>query len=270
MNVKRSYILIAAIIIIGLIILCTNIFFNEVRTTLKYALYVVLICILLPSIAMVIFNDKLKNKIGFAPISWKGIAMIVVITIGIRYLYFSADYFFTIFLMADKNSLISMLRGVYTVTSNNIVFDLIEMGIVAPITEEFIFRGFLMSYLRRFGDYIALIATSILFALIHPGIFMASFIISCFLGYSVISSKSIYSGIIAHITFNCLALAEGQFDMFNKLADIFMNINSSLLQVILFFVMGGLSYLLFILLKRYRLYNTNTGLINQVVPSNHL
>ncbi|MEG2295123.1 MAG: type II CAAX endopeptidase family protein, partial [Oscillospiraceae bacterium] len=39
--------------------------------------------------------------------------------------------------------------------------------IVAPFTEEFIFRGVLLATLRKYGDLFAIVITSILFSLVH-------------------------------------------------------------------------------------------------------
>lgn len=77
-------------------------------------------------------------------------------------------------------------------------------GILGPIIEEFIFRGFLLSWLQRFGKQFAIIITAIVFGVLHgkdiiphiaAGIMYASF---------AFHFNSIIPGIILHAGKNIL------------------------------------------------------------------
>ncbi|AZR72439.1 hypothetical protein BBF96_02940 [Anoxybacter fermentans] len=77
--------------------------------------------------------------------------------------------------------------------------------ILAPIGEEFFFRGLVYSYLRqKYGMKLALILSSVFFSLMHlslwvfPGIFIGGL----GLAYLYEKSKSLYTSIFAHMVWN--------------------------------------------------------------------
>lgn len=88
----------------------------------------------------------------------------------------------------------------------------ILMVFIVPITEEFLFRGFLQTWLKGiFGKIGALIATSLIFALFHyspsQGVHNADFVVSLFtlsifLGWNYERQNSLWASIGLHATFN--------------------------------------------------------------------
>lgn len=85
--------------------------------------------------------------------------------------------------------------------------------IIAPIFEELLFRGFILSSLKRYGDKFAILTTSLLFAMLHGNFIQAipTFVMSLFLCYIVIKTNSLYSSIIIHFFNNTVAMLETGF-----------------------------------------------------------
>jgi uncharacterized protein len=82
------------------------------------------------------------------------------------------------------------------------------MVIITPVVEEIIYRGFLFNMiLKKYSFKIALIASSLIFALIHlkfTGIGFL-FLYGLFFGYAYYKTKSLITPILAHFTINFLA-----------------------------------------------------------------
>ncbi len=80
-----------------------------------------------------------------------------------------------------------------------------------PIAEEIFFRGFLLDKLQKpLGKNPAIIVTSILFGVAHismgnviPAIIIS--VVALVLGYMVVKTKSLMTGIIAHVIFNIIS-----------------------------------------------------------------
>ena len=94
------------------------------------------------------------------------------------------------------------------------IFTLLSIVIFAPLIEEFLFRGLLQNYLKRFGIKNGIILTSIFFALFHfsPAqgfsnitIIFSLFILSIFLGNIYEKQRSLISPIVLHATFNAIS-----------------------------------------------------------------
>lgn len=81
---------------------------------------------------------------------------------------------------------------------------------VAPaVLEEFAFRGMMMQSLRRYGDGFALILSASLFALMHENIPQGinAFLMGLVIGYFVLLTGSIWTGILIHFVNNALSVA---------------------------------------------------------------
>jgi membrane protease YdiL (CAAX protease family) len=81
---------------------------------------------------------------------------------------------------------------------------------VAPLIEEFVFRGWIQRPLeRRFGAAWAIAVTSLLFALFHfePGGFPIRLAGSAVVGYAVFATRSIWAGVALHAAWNALLFA---------------------------------------------------------------
>ena len=81
---------------------------------------------------------------------------------------------------------------------------------IAPVLEEFFFRGFLQGLLERsFGSIVGLVAAAAIFAAVHvlPWIFPLHFFLGLAFGYAVWATRSIWTGVILHAANNAAAVA---------------------------------------------------------------
>ena len=93
-------------------------------------------------------------------------------------------------------------------TSTTLSFiSIIYVGIFGPIAEELVFRGWLLNVLKRYGNAVAIIITSIGFGLFHGTLAQAfpAFIIGILFAFLAIKYKSLLPVIILHIANNLLS-----------------------------------------------------------------
>ncbi len=89
----------------------------------------------------------------------------------------------------------------------NVILMSIYGCIVAPITEELLFRGFVMKSLSRVSQRFAIITSALLFGLWHENIaqFVLAFCVGVFMGYLTVKHNSIMPAIICHMAVNTAA-----------------------------------------------------------------
>lgn len=94
----------------------------------------------------------------------------------------------------------------------SIIFYVLNLTVVPAIFEEIAFRGVLMQSLRRFGDSFALLTSAILFALVHisPLSMPNAFLMGLVIGYFVLFTGSLYTGMIIHLVHNLFSLLISQ------------------------------------------------------------
>lgn len=82
----------------------------------------------------------------------------------------------------------------------------ISTAIVPALVEEFACRGFVMGLLRKFGDAFAIVASAVLFGLMHGNLSQIpfAFLVGLALGYIAIKSESLWPAVAVHF-FNNLA-----------------------------------------------------------------
>ena len=85
---------------------------------------------------------------------------------------------------------------------------LLNITLIAPLTEEIVFRGVIMNILRRFGDCFALLISSLLFAFVHMNLVQMpnAFIMGLVIGYFTLCSGSLWTGVCIHVLNNSLVL----------------------------------------------------------------
>lgn len=79
---------------------------------------------------------------------------------------------------------------------------------LAPVMEEFVFRGFILHALRRFGDVFAVVVSALLFALLHGNLVQGpfAFVVGLALGYFVLRFGSIWATVVLHACVNSVSL----------------------------------------------------------------
>jgi len=99
--------------------------------------------------------------------------------------------------------------GTEELVSGNFIITLISISIVTGIVEEFLFRGIVITRLRRvYGDVTAVMISAVIFAAVHlnPVSFIGIFLLAVFLGFLFIRTGSIVPGMIVHAFFNLFAI----------------------------------------------------------------
>lgn len=124
-----------------------------------------------------------------------------------------------VYVLVIVNNLIMVALGV--VTQADVISDLLSeldspylfafvTAIVAPITEELFFRGFLFKGLReKYGWVNALMFSSIIFALFHGQIatLIPTFLLGALFAYMYQRTESVYPGMILHFIVNAMGVA---------------------------------------------------------------
>ena len=92
----------------------------------------------------------------------------------------------------------------------------LSTAIVPALVEEMAFRGIIMQSLRRYGDWFAVICSSIIFGLMHCNLVQIPFAIiaGIAIGYAVIVTESVWTGIIIHFLNNAFSVTVSITDEF--------------------------------------------------------
>lgn len=172
-------------------------------------------------LCMVVFVACLIRKTNFrlnlfANISLKWILLSVGCAV---LLYFILDKgldpvferFFPVSEEAYQNTLQSL--------SKTPVISLIQVCILAPIIEEILMRGFLLNGLEvNYGTTIALIVSSILFALLHFNMVqtLSAFVCGIVLGMLYLYTDSIFCCILTHAGYNLISYVTMILPLYDK------------------------------------------------------
>lgn len=80
----------------------------------------------------------------------------------------------------------------------------VAVAVVPALAEEFAVRGVVLQPLRRYGDKFAILASALLFAVMHGNLIQAPFalIAGIGLGYAVCITNSIWTGVLIHFCNN--------------------------------------------------------------------
>ena len=80
---------------------------------------------------------------------------------------------------------------------------------LAPLIEEFAMRGILLGSLRKYGEGFAILASATMFGLCHGNFVQIpfAFALGIIIGFAVIKTESIWTGIIIHFINNSLSVA---------------------------------------------------------------
>ncbi len=83
----------------------------------------------------------------------------------------------------------------------------VEMVVLAPLFEEFWFRGLVMESLRPYGNGVAIFVSALLFGLAHANFaqFFYAFVFGIFLGYIAVQTRSIVTTTVMHAMFNLVS-----------------------------------------------------------------
>lgn len=93
-------------------------------------------------------------------------------------------------------------------TLTEFLLAVIVIGVFPSFFEEILFRGIMLKGYERLGKYAAIIATGVLFGMLHKSFanFPALILLGILLGYIVYRSDSVYSGMLYHFIHNTIAV----------------------------------------------------------------
>lgn len=103
---------------------------------------------------------------------------------------------------------IIMEKIISPLTNGNIVVSLLTVGIVAPFTEEFIFRGVIFKTLNKNISILwTIIIQAIFFGLFHGNLIQGTYatFLGLVFGYITYRTKSLWPAIVMHIINNCMS-----------------------------------------------------------------
>ena len=142
-------------------------------------------------------NKKPQGKVFFP---------LLFLSIGIVYI---GQIFSTVFsMLLSTVNLQPTMPEMYTPhTPIGIILFFINVAVLPAIFEEIICRGFILQALRKYGDWFAIVVSSIIFGIIHLNLVQAPFaiIMGLILGYTTVKTKSLWLAIILHFINNALS-----------------------------------------------------------------
>jgi membrane protease YdiL (CAAX protease family) len=188
-------------------------FTNEMAKILKQPL-VLLVCLLASSLlgnTIPYLVCAKKTGVSFKSLykkSDKSISYIVkmaVITIAAGNIFSYSQYLFDFLLKpfslkSTSPDLLKFPAG----SPAAIVLYFLAVCIVAPITEEFIFRGVALNVFKRYGTRFAIVASALFFGLFHANLYQTPYaiVIGIVLAYVAVETQSIIPSTIIHFVNN--------------------------------------------------------------------
>lgn len=101
-------------------------------------------------------------------------------------------------------------RALQQMYGTNLIFNLITMSVLAPVLEEFLFRGIILTGLmRRVDTWWAILWSSVLFAIAHlnPWQALPAFVMGCLFGWIYVRTRSFWTVVAMHSLNNTLTIA---------------------------------------------------------------
>jgi membrane protease YdiL (CAAX protease family) len=127
----------------------------------------------------------------------------------------------------------------------------LKIVVIAPITEELIFRGIIMhGLMRNYSKFTAIFVSALMFALFHlnPWQFPATFVLGLLLGILMVRTRNIYLCILGHAINNGLVLISMQYA--GKIQQTSFSQSSKSNQLIMSVFIATAAMLLILLLSR--------------------
>lgn len=143
---------------------------------------------------------------GFRPTTLKWIAISIVLGVmgfGLIFIVEAVYFHFITEVNTQADFQAAANGGVAS-----ILLLLFTSAVLGPIGEELVFRGVAQSALEKYGSWVALIGSSLMFAAIHgPSvIFVDAFVMGLFFGAVFRLSGSIWPAVTLHVIYNGLNL----------------------------------------------------------------
>lgn len=92
-------------------------------------------------------------------------------------------------------------------TPLSLVLNIVIVAVLPGILEEMVFRGYILQTLRRYGDGMAILISSLFFSLMHGNLLQIpfAFMVGLVLGFIVVQTNNIWVAITLHFLNNLMA-----------------------------------------------------------------
>lgn len=172
---------------------------------IQYSALMELLVFILTLLALKHVREFLKGKYNFQALKkWQTYVYLVVAYVVI----YTAQYLIIHKLEWEQGGSQVGLFGLDEISLNiiNVLLLIVAFVVIAPITEEVIFRGLILGFLReKIGIIPAILISSLLFGLGHPGHHLSTTIMGLTFGLLYDRTKSIAVPIVFHMIWNAFA-----------------------------------------------------------------
>lgn len=152
------------------------------------------------------------STFGFRPTSWRNVAVVLVLSIPVRFFIGSVAHLWRTLLVQGFGVELEAQEAVRVIAEEihegrHVSVALLIVGgmVLAPLWEEFFFRGFLFAWLERLvGFWAGALSSGLLFALVHYSldVFVPLWILGVLLAWLYARSRSLLVPILFHLVFN--------------------------------------------------------------------
>ena len=173
-----------------------------------------LVCLIVPFLVLLALKKSYKREdkeIRF--LSVRPVSLFDTLTyVSLGFVGVYAGSYMTSMTTAFFNGLgITLIERDYSIPEHpiGIFISFVTMALIAGIFEELLFRGAVLSYLRRYGDLFAVLVSAFLFAVLHRNLIQLpyTFALGVIMGLVAVKSENIIYSMIIHILNNTLAFA---------------------------------------------------------------
>ncbi len=143
--------------------------------------------------------DKIKNNI-LVPVICIGFTVCMISNL-LTNTYISALYSIGIDINLDFTTQVSN-------SPLEVIVEILAVAAVPAFSEEILFRGILLSTLRKYGDGFAVFVSSFIFGLFHGNLiqFPFAFVVGLVLGWTLVYTNSLLPAIMIHFLNNCFSV----------------------------------------------------------------
>lgn len=184
-----------------------NLFFGKFEKVAPYATFAlgVLVKYFVIIILLRWFSNKENGQRSKQRLNGRSFACVALLIIAFRMLFDNS-----LSLWISNIPMPEFINQAFEELAISPIILILSVAVVAPIYEEVIFRGILLKGMaKKLNPVIALVASALLFALVHLNIPQGinAFLLGLVIGFIYLKMGSIYLSIFAHFVNNFLALS---------------------------------------------------------------
>lgn len=225
-----------------------SLLYDDDNVSMAYQIVASVLFILIPFVVAYIVLKK-KNIAGILPLgtTYNKKAAISLTMLCVPLMIFST------FVINAVSTIIQSIMGVTFTTgvedpkiigTEGFFIAALSTAVLPAILEEVVVRGIVMQPLRRFGDKFAIVASALIFGVMHGNMVQIPYTVvaGLFLGYLAIATGSLWPSIILHFINNFYSVA--LLSVYDNFGDVAGGI-TSILFIGLFIILGIIGGLLY-------------------------